>query len=53
MKILRSQIDYSTIYHIMLEYSITLHVWNEDYFDIPKVKERTRIYGESSGVFIL
>ncbi|KAK8724166.1 hypothetical protein OTU49_011250 [Cherax quadricarinatus] len=40
--------DYSTMYHILLEYSITLHVFNQDLFDIPKEKERKKILGIDS-----
>lgn len=37
--------DYSTMYHILLEYSITLHVFNDELFDIPKATERSKLYG--------
>lgn len=44
--------DYSTMYHILLEYSITLHVFNDELFDIPKAKERSKLYGETTEALI-
>ncbi|XP_071518164.1 uncharacterized protein [Panulirus ornatus] len=40
--------EYSTMYHILLEYSITLHVFNLELFDIPKPKEQKKIQGIDS-----
>lgn len=45
------QMDYSTMYHILLEYSITLHVFNDELFDIPKATERSKLYGETTEPF--
>lgn len=36
------------MYHILLEYSVTLHVFNQDLFDIPKARERKRLLGIDS-----
>ncbi|XP_068244762.1 uncharacterized protein [Palaemon carinicauda] len=41
-------IDYSTMYHILLEYSVTLHVFNHNLFDIPKDKEKKKLLGMDS-----
>ncbi|XP_069195444.1 LOW QUALITY PROTEIN: uncharacterized protein [Procambarus clarkii] len=46
--------DYSTMYHILLEYSINLHVFNQELFDIPKEKEKKKILGiDSSNAYTL
>ncbi|KAK8390621.1 hypothetical protein O3P69_010366 [Scylla paramamosain] len=37
--------EYSTMYHILLEYSVTLHVFNQDLFDIPKDREKKKLLG--------
>ncbi|KAK7070067.1 hypothetical protein SK128_012864, partial [Halocaridina rubra] len=41
-------IDYSTMYHILLEYSVTLHVFNHKLFDIAKDKEKKKLLGMDS-----
>ncbi|KAG0700405.1 Apolipophorin [Chionoecetes opilio] len=40
-----SSMDYSTMYHILLEYSVTLHVFNQALFDIPKATARKKLLG--------
>lgn len=37
--------EYSTMYHILLEYSVTLHVFNQELFDIPKAREKKKLLG--------
>lgn len=36
------------MYHILLEYSVTLHVFNQELFDIPKANEKKRLLGKKS-----
>ena len=39
------QLDYSTMYHILLNNAATLYVFHETYFDIEKTSLQKGIYG--------
>lgn len=40
------QMEYSTMFHILLEYSVTLHVFNPEPFALAKRKEQNKLLGK-------